>query len=231
MTENTANLYSFRKLLILAWNRYWQYFGSLVSVFSIVFLLSLGLYFSIYGADGFRALLNLPVTNEFPILNQSNFLNILPVTLVDALFTSLGTGLIILIISQRAKNLPDSLNKIRPRLMPFILACLLMGAIIMAGFIVLIIPGFIFGLWFIFTEYCVLLENKSPVLALRASRELCRGVFFPVFWRVAGFYILFFIIAGIINSVSVAGPLAVSIIMSPFAIVYLYELYQNLSRK
>src|SRR3989338_6978781 len=66
-------------------------------------------------------------------------------------------------------------------------------AIIIGGFIFFIIPGILFAIWFSQTYYFILLENKSPADALRASKRLTEGR------RIA--ISVIFLIQGIISAV------------------------------
>lgn len=82
---------------------------------------------------------------------------------------------------------------------PFLLAYALTALIELAGIFLLIVPGIIFFVWFEFAAIIVVLE-RTPILAsLSTSRELSRGRFWQVLWRLAGgacilllFYALFF---------------------------------------
>jgi len=51
------------------------------------------------------------------------------------------------------------------------------------GTLLLIIPGIIFSVWFSFSLYIFILENKKGTEAISASRQLVRGKFWPILWR------------------------------------------------
>ncbi len=51
------------------------------------------------------------------------------------------------------------------------------------GTILLIIPGIVFSVWFSFSLYVFVLENKKGTEALSASRQLVKGKFWPILWR------------------------------------------------
>lgn len=68
----------------------------------------------------------------------------------------------------------------------FMLTYLLVVVVELTGAILLIIPGIIFFVWFEFAPQIVTLE-RTPILAsLSTSRELSRGRFWAVLWRLAG---------------------------------------------
>lgn len=58
------------------------------------------------------------------------------------------------------------------------------GLIMVGGFVLLIIPGFIFTVWYSFAIYQTLLDNHDLEQSLRHSHNLSRHRFWPVFWRI-----------------------------------------------
>lgn len=58
------------------------------------------------------------------------------------------------------------------------------------GFLLLIIPGIIFMVWFAFAETEAVLTGSRTFLSLEQSRERVRGYFFPVLWRGLAFGLL-----------------------------------------
>ncbi len=63
----------------------------------------------------------------------------------------------------------------RPMLVPLLLTGILMSLGIMAGLILLIIPGFIFATWWYVSGSVVVLEGQAYGSALRRAHELMRG--------------------------------------------------------
>lgn len=55
--------------------------------------------------------------------------------------------------------------------------------VVLGGLLLFIIPGFIFWVWYAFAQMTTIIEGTRPVGALCASREMVRGRFFPVLWR------------------------------------------------
>ena len=69
----------------------------------------------------------------------------------------------------------DSLKYGLSRLMPLIWTSILMFLAIMGGFILLIIPGILFALWFSLATHVVVIEGISGTAALGRSKQLVRG--------------------------------------------------------
>ncbi len=57
------------------------------------------------------------------------------------------------------------------------------GLIQIGGFILLIIPGIIFAVWFALTQYAVVLDAKRGWAAATFSHDLVRGRFWSALWR------------------------------------------------
>lgn len=81
------------------------------------------------------------------------------------------------------KHFKEELKLSAPLIVPVIIASLLAGLAILGGLIMLVIPGIIFALWFTFTTYAVIVDNKKTVEALKFSKSLVKGRWWGVFWR------------------------------------------------
>ncbi len=69
---------------------------------------------------------------------------------------------------------------------------LIVGLIVVGGFILLIIPGIIFGIWFTFIAQARVLDQKKGFSALGFSRSLVKGNWWGIFGRiVVGMLIVF----------------------------------------
>ena len=77
-----------------------------------------------------------------------------------------------------------------------ILANLLVAAIVIAGFFLLIIPGFIFIVKLAFVPYLVMDKGLDPVEAVKKSWNMTRGVSWTIFFM--GFLSIFIYIGGFI---------------------------------
>jgi len=68
-----------------------------------------------------------------------------------------------------------------PKLGTLILAAILVGLLVMIGFLMLIIPGIIFFLWYSLTAQAVVLENCSATGGMSRSKALLKGNLGKVF--------------------------------------------------
>ncbi|MFA5937245.1 MAG: hypothetical protein WC822_05230, partial [Candidatus Paceibacterota bacterium] len=101
-------------------------------------------------------------------------------------------------------------------------ASILNGLAILGGFILLVIPGIIFSIWFSFTTYAVVLDNARGTAALSASKKLVVGRWWAVLVRLFIPGILFaLLIAATQGIVGVLGNVLLSA-LDPKNIAYLF---------
>ena len=113
---------------------------------------------------------------------------------------------IIIIINQVYHHLPIDINLILEnsfkKIPSLFLVAILVTLITLGGLILFIIPGIIMAIWYAFAQYVNVLEQKDNkgLMALKSSKELVKGRWWPVFWRVVlpGLFVFFFIIIVII---------------------------------
>lgn len=124
----------------------------------------------------------------------------------------------------------------KPLIWPLFLTGLLAGIFTLIGFILVIIPGIIIGVFLSFALYIVVDENKSGMEALKASKAYVDGYWLPIFGRILLMclaLIIVMMITGFIfnilfdNKISTLAQNIISLIVTPFAILYMYDLYHN----
>ncbi len=164
-------------------------------------------------------LVSLPQPNIF-------FEGLSSVCLLAQSFLALWVGIIIPLIirelTEKKKKimLPNLQNKAWQLMLSVVFVAILETAVLLGGFILLIIPAFIFWVWFAMAQLSVILDNKKGLSALIWSRELARGKFFALAWRlIAGpLFILAVIIslAGLITlSIAAINQTPISVVFGP----------------
>ena len=95
-------------------------------------------------------------------------------------------------------------------------------------FLLLIIPGIIFMVYWIFAIYIFIGENKGVSESLRASKKIVKGHW----WKVFGFLLLIVIIAfaviGIFSFVPFVGDLVPNLVILPFIYLFFKNFYLDL---
>jgi hypothetical protein len=123
--------------------------------------------------------------------------------------------------------------------LPYLWVAILMGVIVTIGFVLLIVPGIIFCVWFAFSYFVLLFEGKKGMDALQASKAYVKGRWWPIFGRLAFILVIAIILSmilGIIfgisaeNQNSLASLLATQLlnfVLIPVSIAYTYLLYKE----
>lgn len=105
-------------------------------------------------------------------------------------------------IAHEKKHLsPDAIQKKLQRLLPSAMfVAVIETAVVLGGFILLIIPGLVFTIWFMFATLSVLFDETRGMRALAFSRELVRGRFWRVAWLgVFGPFLIFLCYLLVVN--------------------------------
>lgn len=85
---------------------------------------------------------------------------------------------------------------------------LLKGLVTLGAAAALIVPGFILGVQTIFVPYTYLLENRRGLASIESSRNMVRGLGWPVFWRIFGFGL-------VVAAVFLVAVLASTLVVAP----------------
>lgn len=130
-------------------------------------------------------------------------------------------------------SIKSALKRARGKFFAFIALAILLGLTIIGGLILLVIPGLIFLVWFSFSYFILLFEDKRAVDSMKQSKKYVKGRFWPVAGRliaIVAVMIPFWIISGLFGDESIVSFIAdaiVGIFVGPFAVVYMYHLYRN----
>lgn len=117
----------------------------------------------------------------------------------------------------------ESLEKGRSFALPLFWVGLLTGFTIGGGFMLFIIPGVIFTVWFFFAQFIAVKEDVRGMGALLKSREYVRGQWFNVALRL----LLVWGASMLLGMIPLAGPL-LSIAFLPYVMIFHYLLYRDL---
>lgn len=174
------------------------------------------------------------------IISYSSFsksnLNI-SLILIDILLGLIGIFFAILIglwsqaatyfaVKEDGINFKQSLKTAWPKLGSFFWVSLLAGLAVFGGLILFVIPGIIFGVWFCLSIFVFVSEDLRGTSALKRSKQLIQGYFWPVLGRmlIVGF------VVWLISSIKFFGPIINIFFSVPFTIVFQYLLFEDLKR-
>lgn len=98
-----------------------------------------------------------------------------------------------------------------------------------AGFALFVIPGIIFVVWYIFSQFIFIEEGLGIKASLAKSKDLVKGIF----WKIVGRGIVFGIFAIAVQLIFAIIPYGIGVfitsILSGFFILPLYLLYKEVS--
>lgn len=122
------------------------------------------------------------------------------------------------------------------KIRPFLSTSILAGLIIMLGYVLLIVPGIIFTIWYSFAGLIVLTEGLTGMDALRQSKRYVQGRWGAVAWRIFFVTLMIWIVSFLVQialgfwlpDAAGIGSTVVTFLAAPVITAYQYILYQNL---
>ncbi|USN53700.1 MAG: hypothetical protein H6760_00835 [Candidatus Nomurabacteria bacterium] len=224
---NSFNLFT---IIQKSWERFWTYSNQIIAVSALVTIITMTLTYLNGGLDQVKANLGLidPFNNpeQFTSTLRVSFTSL--VILLNGIFTTLGSGVIISILHNSSRNIANEIRAVLPKTLPLLIAGFLGTLAVLGGIILFIIPGIVLGIWFMFAPTVVVVENKSAIDALKRGNGLVKGKFWSVLLITLLGFILLAALSATISTIPVFGPLASDILLWPFTVVFIYSLYTEL---
>lgn len=199
--------------------------------------------------SGFLLLIPSAVLKDIPVLGISLFIIFWLVIMIIGLWSQVS---LIFAIKEREEKIGivESFRRGWHKIISFVWVSILVGFITLSGYVLFIIPGIIFSIWFAFSSYVLVSEDLREMNALFRSKQLVAGYWWKVFWRflIMGIVILLFFGAlfGIIffgiKTVGVLFPPLVAFIepiiriiftlfIMPFSVAFGFLLYEDLKKQ
>jgi hypothetical protein len=116
------------------------------------------------------------------------------------------------------------------KLNSYVWVVFLADIIVGLGFLLLIIPGIIFVIWFMFAALVFVFEDVKGMVALKRSKQLAQGNWWAIFGRMFLFGLAAALVSFVTSPLFLFGQLVMSFVVMPMAIVYKYFIYQDLKR-
>jgi hypothetical protein len=111
------------------------------------------------------------------------------------------------------------------KLLPFALVSFLVGFVITGGFLLFLIPGIIFSVWFFFAYFVIFDDDTRGMSALLKSRAYVSGRWFDVFLRL----IVIWACSALLGAIPLVGPL-LALVAVPYFMVYQALLFRDLKQ-
>jgi hypothetical protein len=131
----------------------------------------------------------------------------------------------------------ESFRRSRSKILSYFWLVFLNGLVVVGGFLLFVIPGIIFVVWFSLSTFVFVSEDIRGMNALLKSREYVRGRWLAVFGRFFFIGVLFLIVYAVpsytfeLLGMSSVGDIyegISSLFINPFGVIYSFLLYKNL---
>ena len=229
--QSEASLPGPVELLKSAWEVYKKRFWVLIGIEAILLVFVL-LFVVLTLGTSFAAIILHPSSASLSISS-------LPILLIlIALFIFVGylANLAMIFAVKDSKErigVKESFNRAWTIFWPFLWVGILFGLTVLGGFMLFVIPGLIFWVWFNFATLVFVVEGSRGEEALLRSKEYIRGRWGGVFWRLLFILIVPIALSLIIKLVtpytveSFISPI-ISMLFWPLSIAYVFSLYSAL---
>jgi len=152
--------------------------------------------------------------------------------------SSWASAAIIFAIKEKDQKsgIQEAFSKSLKIIVPVIIVSILTYIIIFIGFILLVIPGIIFAVWYGFSIFVLIFEDLRGMAALSRSKQLASGYTLDIFIKflVGGLSALaVMLLPLILITILIGGAYAGDIIglfMWPFLMIYSLLIYENLKK-
>jgi len=134
-----------------------------------------------------------------------------------------GFGSFISAVADESLSIKDALDKGGQKIWSFIWLYSLLGYIVPGGFLLFLIPGVLFLVWFAFAQFILPNEDEKGMDAILKSKEYVRGYWFDVLLRL---FIIWLASIGI-GIIPLVGSL-LSILFVPFEMIFIFLIYEDL---
>jgi hypothetical protein len=125
------------------------------------------------------------IIDEKAVFIALYFLATLPISLVIAVIAGGLVDFTANALRKKRVDVRESLGAGAHHLISFLWISLLSFLTVLGGAFLLVIPMFIFYIWFKFAKYGLFVDGVRGTGALRASKTLVNGRWWPVMWRIA----------------------------------------------
>lgn len=196
-------------ILSQAWSLYKQRLGTFLGIMVIPMLVLIGLL-AVLAGGGFLGLALL--SSKFAAGGIGLFI-VLAIVFFVAIFISQAWGQTALLYaikdSQEGIGVGEAYRRGWHKIFSYWWVSLLAGFITMGGFLLLVVPGIIFAIWFSLAMFILIAEDLKGMNALLKSREYVKGKWGSIFWR-------FFFIGALSLIISLVPILIFSFLKIPF---------------
>ena len=229
----TPSLIGVELLLKKSWQIYKERIKTLIGISVIPMVVALVFGFIATSSGVFLAIISLVSKNPLFLLS---FIFVVVVLVVASVLIGLwGELALIYAIKERAQKIGiiESFKKVTNKIISSLWISVLVGAAVVIGFFLFVIPAIIFAVWFFAATYVLVAEGIRGTKALSKSKQLVKGNWLAVFWRLVVIVVLAIGVGYIAESFSKAIGISflaniITLFITPFPAIYSFLIYENL---
>jgi len=223
-------------LLAITWQICKERIGVFLGIMAIPIIASFGIALFIVNIFSFSEEL------QRPYLTSLAWIPVILIVAALALVISIWSSVALLYaIKERDGKIgaQEAFAKGWSKIISYFWISLLMGLIVAIGFILFIIPGIIFLVWFGLAVYVLVSENLTGMKALSRSKQLVNGHWGEVFLRYAVIFIIVIVVNLVLGfifaPIEAPWPINIestlsSLFLAPFFITYTFLIYEDLRK-
>jgi hypothetical protein len=145
-------------------------------------------------------------------------------SILSTLITFLAHGMTIALGHDAIQGLPVSLRKgwerAAERIVPLVIAVILVGLLIGIGMVLLVLPGLVAAFFLMFTFAAIMVDGKDALRALRSSISLVAGnlgTTLILFFVLIALSVIFMLLNMILSMIPVAGTVVAIVVSAVFS--------------
>lgn len=205
------------ELFAQSWELFKERIGVLLVLYLVIFA-ALLIPLAIFGGLGFAISMALPGM-RLPLLIGGGVAG----GIVALVAVYWGGAALVFAVTDSSIGVRAALEKGWERLGSFLWLYSIAIFVILGGFVLGILPGVIFYVWFFFAQFILAAEGHVGLAALQQSREYIRGRFLDVFFRL----FVMGLVSLAVGWVPIVGSV-LSLVVVPFSLIYHYRIYAEL---
>lgn len=244
MSKNEKIIKSF-DLIKETWQIYQKNLLKFIEVFvyglvGVIPMFAILLLFFVYNATGLANSASFSANLILGVIALAAFIYSIYLAIVYSIRTKVAS---ILLLKNNFTSAKENFKEAKPYFVRFLGVSLLLVVLIIAWGFVLVVPAFIFAIYYGFSQYVLVAEDKRPFTSVERSYDLVRGYFWPVLGRLALISVVAIFIYWVLMlpmshldsnewasfSYSIFLDLVWAVI-SPYFIIYTYNIYKSLKK-
>jgi len=191
----------------------------------------MGLYFfallSLLLPVGLFALFGVVISLVLPDLRSALLAaGVLTGVVVGSVALFWGLAALVYAVADETLDFKGALERGWSRIWAFAWVFSLSAFIVTGGFLLLVIPGILFSVWFCLSQFVLVAEDERGMQALLKGKAYLQGKFVDVFIRLLAVWA----VSVLIGMVPAIGPL-LSILFVPFMMIFTWLIYDDLRPK